>query len=236
MITINLLPVAAFQQQFKGRVFLVGYGIFLAMIAAVVFVVKTGILDLTIERLTDEKTRLTNSVNDAKKKVEQATAVTNSTITRWKQLAAIMELEERRRDQTRLLVEVEDLLPKANAWLTGLTHTNGVMSLEGISTDKETVSQFLTKLENATYIDRTSVIPVQISQDKVINGVKVTTFSINAKTQFPKPTILDNGLPEFGLPSRDDFVKAVKAVDEKLVADLTGEPAPAQGNKRGRGL
>jgi len=233
MITINLLPVASFQQQFKGRVFLVGYGIFVVLAAAVMFVVKTGILDMTIENLTSERTQVTNSVNDAKKKVEGATAVTGSTVTRWKQLAAIMELEERRRDQTRLLVEVEDLLPKSNAWLVGLTHAGGVLSLEGISTDKETVSQFLTRLENATYIDRTSVIPVQISQNLVINGVKLTKFSINARTVFPKPTILDGGLPQFGLPSQDDFVKAVKAVDEKLVADITGSPAQAAPGRRG---
>jgi len=233
MITINLLPVASIQQQFKGRAFLAGYGIFLALAAAAIFVVKTGILDLTIESLTSEKTQVTNSMNDAKKKVGEATAVTTSTVSRWKQLAAIMELEERRRDQTRLLVEVEDLLPKTNAWLVGLTHVGGVLSLEGISTDKETVSQFLSKLEDATYIDRASVTLVQISQNLVINGVKLTKFSVNARTAFPQPTILDNGLPEFGLPSRDDFVKAVKAVDEKLVADITSSPAQqAPGGRR----
>jgi Tfp pilus assembly protein PilN len=162
--------------------------------------------------------------------VTEATNVTNATVTRWKQLAAIMELEERRRDQTRLLVEIEELLPKTNAWLVGLTHNGeGLMTLEGISTDKETVSQFLTSLENATYINRASVILVQISQDLVINGVKLTKFSINAKTNFPKPTILDSGLPEFGLPSREDFVKAVQAVDEKLVADITSSPAQKKG-------
>ena len=73
---------------------------------------------------------------------------------------------------------------------------------------------------------------MQISQDLVINGVKLTKFSVNARTSFPQPAILDQGLPEFGLPSREDFVKAVKAVDEKLVANLTGEPAPAAGARR----
>jgi len=233
MITINLLPVATFQQQLKGRVFLVGYGIFLVLGIAVMFAVKTGVLDMIIENLANERTQATNSLSDAKKKVEQATGVTKATVTRWRQLAAIMELEERRRDQTRLLVEIEALLPKTNAWLVGLTHAGGVMSLEGISTDKETVSQFLTKLENATYIDRASVTPVQISQDLVINGVKLTKFSVNARTIFPAPTILDSGLPEFGLPSRDDFVKAVKAVDDKLVADITSSPAQASPARRG---
>jgi hypothetical protein len=34
MININLLPVADLQQQFQGRVFLVGYGLFLVLAAA----------------------------------------------------------------------------------------------------------------------------------------------------------------------------------------------------------
>ncbi|MCL2029584.1 MAG: PilN domain-containing protein [Deltaproteobacteria bacterium] len=231
MITINLLPIATFQQQHKGRTFLMGYGIFVVIAAAVLFLVKSSVLDVALENLAAESGRVTNSLNDAKKKVTEATAVTNATITRWKQLAAIMELEERRRDQTRLLVEVEELLPKTNAWLVGLTHQGGVMSLEGISTDKETVSQFLTSLENAAYIDRASVTLVQISQDLVINGVKLTKFSINARTSFPMPEILNTGLPDYGLPSREEFVKAVKTVDEKLGADLEPESSQPAGRR-----
>ena len=231
MITINLLPVAIIKQQFEGRSFLMGYGLFLFLGALAMFMVNTLVLDRGIERLTGERSRLSASLNDVKKTVTEATAETRAIVTRWKQLSAIMELEERRRDQTRLLVEINKLLPNTNAWLVGLSHSDGLMSLEGISTDKETVSQFLTNLENAAYINRASVILVQMSQDMVINGVKLTKFSINAKTRFPKPAILDRGLPEFGLPSREDFVKVVQAADEKLAAELS-DPAAGPGGKR----
>jgi hypothetical protein len=123
------------------------------------------------------------------------------------------------------LVEIEGLLSNANAWLVGLEHSDGLMSLEGLSTDQETVSRFLTQLENAAHIDRASVTLVQISQDLVINGVKLARFSINARTTFPPPALLGSGLPGFGLPSQEDFARAVKAVDEKLAADLAGDPA-----------
>jgi Tfp pilus assembly protein PilN len=232
MININLLPVADLQQQFQGRVFLVGYGLFLVLAAVVLFGVKTHVMDATLARLAGERSRLTNSLNEARKKAAAAEEATYSTVMRWKQLAAILELEERRRDQTRLLVEIEELLPKTNAWLVGLTHQGGLMSLEGIATDKETVSQFLTNLDNAAYIDRASVTLVQISQDLVINGIKLTKFSLNARTNFPSPTILDTGLPEFGLPSRDEMIKAVRNVDEKLAADLTDEAPPAAAGRR----
>ena len=232
MITINLLPVASFKQQFQGRTFLTGYGIFMVLAVAGLFGVKTGLLDRTLENLGNERTRVTNSLNDVKKRVDEATAVSNATVTRWKQLAAIMELEERRRDQTRLLVEVEELLPKTNAWLVGLNHQGGALSLEGISTDKETISQFLTRLENAIYIDRASVELVQISQDLIINGIRLTRFSVKARTNFPQPGILSTGLPDYGLPSQEEFMKAVKIVDEKLAESLTEQPD--QGTTRRR--
>ncbi|MDR3038277.1 MAG: PilN domain-containing protein [Candidatus Adiutrix sp.] len=229
MITINLLPVSTLKQQSKGKLFLGMYAVFLVIGLGALFSVKANVFDEAIKSLTAEQNQVDNQVKGAQKQVKEATAVTNSTVLRWKQLAAIMELEERRRDQTRLLVELEDLLPKTNAWLLSLRHNSGLLSLEGISTDKETVSQFLTRLENATYIDKSSVQLVQISQDLIINGVKLTKFSINARTTFPQPVILGQGLPEFGLPSQADFIKAVTAVDEKLVADLTG----AAGAKKG---
>jgi hypothetical protein len=44
---------------------------------------------------------------------------------------------------------------------------------------------------------------------------------------------LDNGLTEYGLPSREDFLKAVKTVDEKLAEGLAGLPAPDASGRRG---
>jgi Tfp pilus assembly protein PilN len=233
MITINLLPVAAIRRQLKGRAVLTGYGLYLLLIAAAMFAGKVYVLDLG--KTVAEKNRTVASLNHVSDEVTRATAVTDSAVTRWKQLAAIVELEERRRDQTRLLVEMEALLPKTNAWLVGLNHGDGLMSLEGIATDKETVSQFLTRLENAAHIDRASVTLVRLSQDLIINGIKLTKFSVNARTRFPEPAILDRGLDSrgldsrrldpgnagYGLPSRDEFVNAVRAVDEKLAAGLS---------------
>ena len=230
MITINLLPVADIRRRLKTRAFLIGYGLALVLAAAAMLGVKGLVLDQSLKKLEAEKSRTIVSLNETSRQVTEASEVNAAAVTRWKQLAAIVELEERRRDQTRLLFEVEELLPAAKAWLVGLSHVGGLMSLEGISTDKETVSQFLTSLENAAYIDRSSVTLVRISQDLIINGVKLTKFSINAKTSFPRPAILERGLPDFGLPSRDDFVKAVLAVGGKLAAELPdGEfSAPAE--------
>ncbi|MDR2935086.1 MAG: PilN domain-containing protein [Candidatus Adiutrix sp.] len=228
MITINFLPVDDLKRRLKGRALLIGYGLALVLAAAAMLALKAVFLEPALAELKKEADQTLASLNDVSDEVARASAVTGSAIAKWKRLAAVMELEERRRDQTRLLTEVEELLP-ANAWLVGLSHGGGLMGLEGIAADKETVSQFLALLEKAAYIDRASITLERMSQDLTINGVRLTKFSIKARTVFPKPAILETGLPEFGLPSREDFARAVRDADDNLAAGLAGgagAPAP----------
>ena len=217
MITINLLPIGAFKEKLKGRVFLSAYGVAMLIAVAALFSVKTNVMDGTLERLKADQVSQQSRLSELQKQVAEATAVTNKTFQQWEQLTAIMELEERRRDQTRLLVELEELLPKSDAWFLSLGHDNGTLTLEGISRDKETVSQFLKRMENATYIDRQSVYLLEIAQNMVINGIKLTKFKVTARTTFPYPQVIDEGMPDFGLPSREAFFKAVEAVAPNLV-------------------
>jgi len=231
MITINLLPIGAFKEKYKGRVFLAAYGIAMFIAVAALFSIKTNVMDGTLDNLKADQANQEKRLGDVQKQVAEATGVTTKTFQQWQQLTAIMELEERRRDQTRLLVELEQLLPKSDAWLLSLSHDKGQLTLEGISRDKEPVSQFLKKMENATYIDRQSVYLVEIAQNMVINGIKLTKFKITAKTVFPYPQVIDEGIPDFGLPSREDFFKAVEAVAPELVT-----AAKANAAKSGRAL
>lgn len=229
MITINLLPIGAFKEKYKGRVFLAAYGICLAIALIALVSVKTNVLDENIERLTNDRSVQDERLTVVKRQVEEADKKTKQTYRQWEQLVAIVELEERRRDQTRILVEVEKLVPKDSAWLLSLNHDNGTLSFEGISKDKEVVSQFLTRLEGATYIDRSSVTLMEIAQNMVINNIKLTRFKIRALTTFPKPEVLAKGLPDYGLPSQEDFLKTV----QEAAPDLFKEQSK---NKKGRGI
>ncbi len=161
----------------------------------------------------------------------EANVITTDTVRQWKQLNSIVDLEERRRDQTRLLVEIDKLVPKTNAWLLSFKHENGIVVLEGISTDKDTVSEFHTRLENAEYIIRQSVTLVEITQNMVINGIKLTRFRITAGTTFPQPTVIEDGLPEYGLPSQETFLKVVGNAAPNLVQDIQ-----ANATKSGKAL
>ena len=220
MITINLLPISAFREQFRGKIFLASLGLFLLIAIVALFSIKTNIMDDNIATLTSQRQSQQSRLDALKRQVTEADKVTADTVKHWQQLMAVIDLEERRRDQTRLLVEMDKLLPKENAWLLSLNHDAGVLSIEGISTDKETVSQFLTRLENAAYIDRQSVNLVDIAQNMVINNIKLTKFRIKANTVFPQPAIIKEGLPEYGLPTREQFLKVVEAAAPTLVKNI----------------
>jgi len=227
MITINLLPIGAFKEKYKGRVFMAAYGICLAITLIGLLSVKTNVLDDNLGRLTEDQSNLEAQLNKVKKEVEAADKKTKHTYRQWQQLAAIVELEERRRDQTRLLVEVEKLVPTDSSWLLSLDHSTDVLTLEGLSKDKEVVSQFLTRLESATYIDRPTVTLVEIAQNVEINNIKLTKFKIMANTKFPQPDVVVKGMPDFGLPSQEEFLKAVGEAAPDLIKD------PAKGGKKG---
>ena len=227
MITINLLPIGAFKEKFKGRVFLAAYGVVMLIAVAALFSIKTNVMDDTLESLRADQASQQQTLTALQKQVTDASVVTVKTVQQWQQVTAIMELEERRRDQTRLLVELEQLLPKSDAWFLALGHNGGVLTIEAISRDKETVSQFLKKLEDAAYIDKFSVNLLEITQNMVINGIKLTKFKITAKTVFPYPKVIDEGIPEFGLPSRAEFVKIVEAAAPDLVASIKASAAQA---------
>jgi Tfp pilus assembly protein PilN len=220
VITINLLPIAAFKEKYTGKIFLAAYAIAMLILGAALFSIKTNMMDTTLASLQGNLSSQQNQLTALQKQVTDASAVTKVTFQKWEQLVSIIELEERRRDQTRLFVELEQLLPKNDAWYLSLSHDKGTLSLEAISRDKDIVSQFLKSLEEADYIDKESVNLLEITQDMVINGMTLTKFKVTAKTVFPIPEVIDQGMPDFGLPSREAFLKTVEAAAPDLVANI----------------
>lgn len=235
MITVNLLPISAFKQRLKGRIFLTALMLMVIIGLAGIASIKMVVLDNNLASMQKQDSDLDKSLAKLKTQVAEAEKNTKLTVRKWKQLSAVVELEERRRDQTRLLTEVERLVPKDSAWLTSMDHRKGKLDLKGISKDKDTISEFLTRLQGATYLDRNSVFPGEISQKLRLNNLLLTTFSIRADTKFPEPVIIIDGMEKFNLPSAQQFSDLVKAAAPDLAAGIlpgSEAPAPATGRRR----
>lgn len=231
MITINLLPVSAIKERYKGRVFLTALTLIILVCAASMGSLKMMVLDSNLADMRKQSSALDATLAKIKTQVAGAEKETGLTVRKWKQFAAIVEIEERRRDQTRLLNEIVTLVPKESAWLTSLAHNNkGKLELKGISKDKETISGFLTRLESAHYLDRASVFPGEINQSMRLKNLLLTTFSIRADTKFPAPIILEEGMEQFNLPSAKQFYDLVQAAAPDLATGiLPGNQVAAPG-------
>lgn len=235
MINVNLLPISTFKQKLRGRIFLTALALLIVIGGAGIFSAKTFVFDARVAQMKTRSSQLQTELQRIKNQVTEANTKTEATVRKWKQLAAIMDLEERRRDQTRLLTEVEKLVPKGNAWLVSLDHKKGQMVLKGVSKDKDTIGEFLNKLQNASYLDKSSVYLGEISQNMRLNGMLLTTFTITGHTKFPQPEILDEGMPDFNLPSTTQFGELVKSAAPSLAAGiLPGEPQTNNKGARGR--
>lgn len=226
MITCNLLPIDNLKARANGRVFLASMGLFIFMAGLVLYGINQHYLLPNLADMTSKNQGFQATLTSIKKQVTEASSKTNNIVTQWQQLVAILDLEERRRDQTRLLVELDELLPKTNSWLLSLRNNNNSVSIEGIATDKETVSQFLTKLEKAKYLHDIRLL--DITQNIVINNIKLTKFRIEAIANFPQPAIIKQGFPESGLPSSEDFIKVVKAAAPNLAKKLEAPLVPSR--------
>ena len=218
MITINLLPMESLRSQVQGKAFLAALFLFIIIFIGGGLVYKANVVTPTLANITQEISSLSAEEAAMKGKITKADGNIKNIVKMWARMMSILELEERRRDQTRLLVELDELLPKSNAWLLGFTNNGGAVNIKGIATDKEVVSQFYSQLEKSKYLRKVAL--VMLSQDLVLNGIKLTQFNITAEAYFPDPDIIKSGLPEVGLPSKEEFMKALEKASPSLAKGL----------------
>lgn len=219
MIAINLLPLDAWRERARGRARLIAWGVWgLAITAALAGLHQ--LLNRDLAGLAAESLARQGELAVLEERVTEARLITADTVREWEKLMAVLELEERRRDQARLLLEVEKVLPKDQAWLLSLSHERGVLRLEGLATDPEAVDRFLARLGNAAHLDRDSVQLTGLRPRPTGGQSRLTEFSIKARTVFSRPSLADRGLPNYGWPGRADFVARVAAVDPRVAERL----------------
>lgn len=225
MIAVNLFPVDVWRERARGRARLRGWAVWGVAVAAALLALSQ-FLNRDLDGLAAESQARQSDLAALEERVAEARQTTADTVREWEKLMAVLELEERRRDQTRLLLEVEKVLPRDKAWLVSLSHERGVLRLEGLATDPEAVGRFLAQLENAVHLDRDSVRLTGLQPHPAANNNRLTEFTIKARTVFTRPTLADRSLPNYGWPGRDAFVKRVAAVDPRL-AERLGFMTPA---------
>ncbi|MDR1081943.1 MAG: PilN domain-containing protein [Deltaproteobacteria bacterium] len=209
MIKINLLPIEAFRQSASGQLSVTIFSFVMVALGIGLFLFKTTMMDPNVTKLQTECDSQNAQLASMKAEAANALKVTTQFTSQLIQADAIAELEERRRDQTRLFNSIAGEVINQASWLTSFSHDKGVVTIRGMATDHEVVASFLDNLERSPILHDIDLI--RAARDTTINNVSLVTFEIRGGTAFPSAVLMENGLPDVDLPARAEITQLVTA-------------------------
>jgi hypothetical protein len=77
---------------------------------------------------------------------------------------------------------------------------------------------FLNKLERSPLLQ--NVVIIESKENAVINNIKLVNFEIRGATVFTEASLMEQGLPDVDLPSREEITKLVSAAAPTLAENL----------------
>jgi Tfp pilus assembly protein PilN len=218
MIQINLLPLESFRQKSSGRLLVAIFFLTMTFLGVALYLYYDFYMGSTLTTLEKAQADATQNLNKAKGLTNQALQKATSFVNDMVKVSFISELEERRRDQTRLLMSVADQVVNEVSWLVSCSHDKGVVRIKGMATDHEVVAKFLSKLQALPTLQNVELL--RAAEDTVINGISLVTFEISANTTFQDSSLLTAGLPSDSLPPRETLVKLVTIAAPNLAEAL----------------
>jgi Tfp pilus assembly protein PilN len=171
-----------------------------------------------LEELEKKQTTITQSLNQAKGKTAAALKEATTFVDDMVKVTAISDLEERRRDQTRLFMGLASQVMNQTSWLVSCSHDKGLVRIKGMAIDHEEVAKFLSRLQALPILRNVELL--RAAEDTVINGVSLVTFELSANTVFAESSLVTSGLPSESLPPKETLVKLVTIAAPNLAEAL----------------
>jgi Tfp pilus assembly protein PilN len=218
MIEINLLPLESFRQKSSGQRLVAIFSVSMILLAAVLFTYYSIFMGPSIEELEKAQQSATQELNKAKGQTNAALKKTTDVVADMVKVSFISELEERRRDQARLLMGVADEVINEVSWLVSCSHDKGVVRVKGMATDHEVVAKFLSNLQGLPILQNVELL--RAAEDTIINGIGLVSFEISANTVFGESSLMTAGLPSEALPPKETLIKMVTLAAPNLAEAL----------------
>lgn len=184
MITINLLPVREAKKKETERKQALVLGAVLAgtfLLIAVVHITVTSRVAGVRGRIASTQTeidKLQKVIGDVENFKKDKAEIE-------RKLGVIRRLEANRGGPVHLLDELASRLPE-KIWLTALHQQAGVLTLEGLSIDNETIATYMTRLAQSPYLTN---IELERSELQEGNAVKLNQFTIRCGVIVAPPPV-----------------------------------------------
>lgn len=190
MIRINLLPVreARRQASLRNQAILLGAAVGIGIIACVGLHFSVSTRVSQHRRLIVERNAELAALEETRKKVEQFEQERKEI---EQKLNVIAQLEKARTGPVKLMDEIASRIPE-RLWLEKLKADGGSLALEGLSLDAEIVAAFLTGLEESPMLSRVELLETKLEE---VEGLKLSTFKINARYPHIQPTLEQEAAP-----------------------------------------
>jgi len=174
MIYINLLPVRQIKKKIQARNKVLGMGISLLGVLAILGLValvlgfKVGELKASIKDLTKEKAKYQTTINQIEKlKIDQKLLETK--------LNTISQLKKGSQLTVRVMDELANLTPSSRLWITKMTFNGSILKVSGIALDNATIADYMETIITSPYFRSAELSG---TSTKGVSGRQLKSFSL----------------------------------------------------------
>jgi len=188
MIQINLLPVRQIKKKIQALQRVVGLGITLLVVLALLGVVaialsfKVDTLQASIAALTKEKAKYQTTINQIEQlKKDQALLETK--------LNTISQLKKGSQLSVRVMDELAQLTPSSRLWLNSMSFNGTILRISGIALDNATIAGYMETIVTSPYFATAELSGTSTTgiQGRLLKSFSLTINVINADYQQSTP-------------------------------------------------
>lgn len=181
MIHINLLPVRQIKKKLQAQKRVMGLGVTLLAVLAVLGVValvlgfKVGELKASIAALNKEKAKYQTTINQIEQlKKDQALLETK--------LNTISQLKKGSQLTVRVMDELARLTPSNRLWLNSMSFSGSVLKIAGIALDNATIADYMETIVTSPYFTNAELAGTSTTstQGRQLKSFSLTIPVVNA--------------------------------------------------------
>ena len=181
MIRINLLPVRQIKKRIEARNTIIGLGIALFSVLAVLGLIalflgfQVGELKASISDLNKEKKKYQTTINQIEKLKKDQTLLETK-------LNTISQLKKGSKLTVRVLDEMANLVPSTRLWVKTMSFSGASLRLSGIALDNATIADFMDAITGSAYF---ATAELSGTSNARVSGRNLKSFSLTCRVVNP---------------------------------------------------
>jgi type IV pilus assembly protein PilN len=188
MIQINLLPVREIKKKIKARKHVLGLGITLLAVLALLGVValvlgfKVGELKASISALNKEKAKYQTTINQIEQLKKDQTLLETK-------LNTISQLKKGSQLAVRVMDELATLTPSSRLWINSASFNGSILRISGIALDNATIADYMETIVTSPFFATAELSGTSTTnvQGRMLKSFSLSIKVINADYQEEQP-------------------------------------------------